>query len=90
MEITMPYRTYKNEYPDCRSKSNSYNKQDKTIVVIVSDGYVTVSEAKKYIFDLIESHDDCSDEEKAEAVEFTNNMTPEQIKEYYNELIEEI
>lgn len=34
-EIEMPYREYKQDYADCRTKSGSYNKETKTIIVYV-------------------------------------------------------
>jgi len=34
-EIEMPYSEYKNNYSNCKTKANSYNKASKTIIVYV-------------------------------------------------------
>ncbi len=36
--IRMKYRDYKNHYNDCETVCDSYNKQDKTIEVVVPEG----------------------------------------------------
>jgi len=44
-EITMSYSQYKNEYSDCKTKPNSYNKSAKTIIVYVKKAPVETIEA---------------------------------------------
>ncbi len=34
-EVKMSYSSYKIEYSDCRTKSNSYDKDSKTIIVYI-------------------------------------------------------
>jgi hypothetical protein len=34
-EVKMLYKDYKNEYANCKTKTNSYDKSDKTIIVYV-------------------------------------------------------
>jgi hypothetical protein len=34
-EVEMPYKDYKNNYADCKTKKDSYNKDEKTIIVYV-------------------------------------------------------
>lgn len=36
-EVEMPYKQYKTEYADCKTKAGSYNGDAKTIVVYVPD-----------------------------------------------------
>ena len=36
-EQKMLYSEYKNLYPECKTKYNSYNPQDKTIIVFIPD-----------------------------------------------------
>jgi len=33
--VEMPYSVYKNKYANCKTKTNSYNKNSKTIIVYV-------------------------------------------------------
>lgn len=39
-EVEMPYREYKLNYSDCKTKPGSYNPRTKTVVVYVPEGYV--------------------------------------------------
>lgn len=39
-EVRMPYREYKTEYPNCKTKAGSYDGEAKTIIVYVPEGYV--------------------------------------------------
>lgn len=41
-EVKMHYAEYKKNYPDCKTKSGSYNREEKTIIVYVPAGYSRV------------------------------------------------
>lgn len=41
-EIEMPYRDYKNKFPECATKTGSYNADKKSIIVYVPIGHSMV------------------------------------------------
>lgn len=51
-EIEMPYRVYKQHYADCDTLAGSYNKQSKTITVLMPEGRMKPSgtRGKRYSY----------------------------------------
>lgn len=48
-EIEMKYAEYKNNYSDCKTKKDSYNKESKTIIVYIeSESEKLITKATEY------------------------------------------
>lgn len=60
-EVEMKYGDYKNNYSDCKTKADSYNKEAKTIIVFVPENY----EEKKAEKAVMQELTDLTNSEKA-------------------------